>query len=158
MGLFRKIGKVLHVVDDPVSSTLRKQGGTLGTIGSFMNPGGAVNAKIAAGAPINARTMLDPNGWVAPTPPPPEPPPQPLPPLPGMGSGQLPPGLMPRAVSYSSPPTDAGLLTQLAYRMAGPPPANPPNAQPAPPLQQPVPQWWGTLPMRDPMDLLRRGF
>ncbi len=67
MGSFaRKVGKVLHVVDDPVSSTLRKQGGTLGSVGSFMNPGGAVNAKIAAGAPINARTLADPNGWVAP--------------------------------------------------------------------------------------------
>lgn len=67
MGFFHSIGKLLHKFDDPVSSLLRKQGGVLGSVGSLMNPGGAVNAKIAKGAPINAHTLLDPNGWVVPT-------------------------------------------------------------------------------------------
>lgn len=119
MGFFRKLGKVLHVVDDPVSSALRNQGGALGTIGNIMNPGGAVNAKIAAGAPINARTMTDPNGWFIPTPPIPEGPPAPLPPLQG-ASGGLPPALQARPVPYSMP-TTGGPLTQLAYQMAGSP-------------------------------------
>lgn len=129
MGFFRKIGKALHVIDDPVSSILRKQGGTLGTIGSIMNPGGAVNAKIASGAPINARTMTDPNGWIIPTPPPPETPPAPLPPLVPGAPTSLPPGLMPRPVPYSYPTTN-GPLTQQAYRMAGPPTGNMPAAPP----------------------------
>jgi hypothetical protein len=168
MGLFRKIGKVLHVVDDPVSSALRKQGGTLGTIGSFMNPGGAVNAKIAAGAPINARTMTDPNGWISPTPPPPEAPPQPLPPLPSSPAG-LPQGLQPRRVQYSMPTTN-GPLTQLAYQMAGSPggpsggaPGLPQapvmNQQPHDIGLQPSPYGMSTmgLPMLDPLEIMRMG-
>lgn len=133
MGFLKFISKVASTID-PVSKKLRDKGGALGTIGAIMNPGGAAGAKIAAGAPINTRTLMDPNGWVAPGPPPPEAPPQPLPPLAGApGSGAaLPPGLMPRAVPYSYPPQDAGLLTQLAYRMAGQPPPNPPGATPYP--------------------------
>lgn len=163
MGLFRKIGKVLHVVDDPVSSALRKQGGTLGTIGNIMNPGGAVNAKIASGAPINARTMVDPNGWFIPTPPPPEAPPQPLPPMPTSPAG-LPPGLQARPVPYSMPTTD-GPLTQLAYQMAGSP-GGAPRLPQAPVMNQqhdiglqPTPYGPRTmgLPMRDPLDIIRMG-
>lgn len=68
MGIFHKLGKLLHVLDDPVTKALRKQGGALGSIGSFMNPAGAVGDKIARGDAINAHTLLDPNGWVVPTP------------------------------------------------------------------------------------------
>jgi hypothetical protein len=169
MGFFKSLGKILHVVDDPVSSALRKQGGTLGTIGSIMNPGGAVNAKIAAGAPVNARTMLDPNGWIVPTPPPPEAPPVPLPPMPTSPAG-LPMGLQSRPVPYSTPTTN-GALTQLAYQMAGPPggpgapmpPMAPPvNQQPNPARDVglfPMPNRVNAqgLPMLDPLTIARLG-
>jgi hypothetical protein len=163
MGFFKSLGKILHVVDDPVSSALRKQGGALGTIGSIMNPGGAVNAKIAAGAPVNARTMLDPNGWVVPTPPPPEAPPAPLPPLSGT-TGGLPPALQARPVPYSYPTTN-GPLTNLAFQMSGAPgvPGAPPlNAQPNPARDVglfPMPRRVDAqgLPMLDPLDIARLG-
>ena len=168
MGFFKSLGKILHVVDDPVSSTLRKQGGTLGTIGSFMNPGGAVNAKIAAGQPVNARTMLDPNGWIIPTPPPPEAPPTPLPPMPSSPAG-LPQGLQARPVPYSMPTTASGPLTQLAYQMAGSP-GGAPRLPQAPVMNQqpnllhdiglqPMGQNVSTqgLPMLDPLTLAKLG-
>jgi hypothetical protein len=164
MGFFKSLGKILHVVDDPVSSALRKQGGTLGTIGNIMNPGGAVNAKIAAGAPVNARTMLDPNGWLIPTPPPPEAPPAPLPPLPGVGPSTLPPALQARQVPYSYPTTN-GPLTNLAFQMSGAPgmPGAPPiNDQPNPrrdvglfPMPRRVEAY--NLPMLDPLEIARLG-
>lgn len=125
MGLFHKLSKIVSKasrIGDPVSAILRDKGGALGTVGAIINPGAAAADKFAAGAPINARNMLDPNGWLTPQPLPPEAPPQQLPPLPGLGSGTLPPALQHRPVTYSQPPPNAGLLTQLAYRMAGMPP------------------------------------
>lgn len=51
---------------DPVTSAMRKQGGAVGAVGTIMNPGGAAGEKFANGAPINAKNMLDPNGWMTP--------------------------------------------------------------------------------------------
>lgn len=164
MGLFRKIGKALHVIDDPVSSILRNQGGTLGTIGNIMNPGGAVNAKIASGAPINGRTLTDPNGWIIPTPPTPEAPPAPLPPLVQGAPSTLPPGLLQRQIPYSQP-TTGGPLTNLAYRMAGtpggpqgiPPPPQPSMSHDIGLQPQPGRMQANGLPMLDPLMLARMG-
>lgn len=173
MGFFHSLAKIVTAgsrIGDPVSAALRKKGGALGTVGSILNPGAAASEKFSAGAPINARTMLDPNGWAVPGPPPPEAPPTPLP---SIGSiGPLPQGLQRRAVPYSMPPPDAGALTQLAYRMAGPPPPNPPGAMPfttPPPMSgvpggidqhiglQPDPSQLNALglPMMNPLDLAR---
>lgn len=172
MGFFHSLGKLISAgskIGDPVSAALRKKGGALGTVGAIINPGAAASDKIAAGAPINARTMLDPNGWATQQPLPPEAPPVPLPPI---GSiGPLPQGLQRRAVPYSMPQPGAGPLTQLAYRMAGPPPPNPPGATPftPPPMSgvpggidqhiglQPDPSRMNAmgLPMMDPLDLAR---
>ena len=78
---------------------------------------------------MNARTVLDPNGWVIPTPPPPEAPPEPLQPLVPGAPTSLPQGLQPRPVPYSSP-TTGGPLTDLAFRMSGAPTNQPPTSQP----------------------------
>lgn len=128
---WHKLAKIVTAgskIGDPVSAALRKQGGALGTVGSIINPGAAASEKFSSGAPINARNMLDPNGWATQQPIPPEAPPTPLP---SIGSiGPLPQGLQRRAVPYSMPPPGAGQFTQLAYSMAGPPPPNPPGATP----------------------------
>jgi hypothetical protein len=129
MGFFKSLAKLGNVFDDPVSKALRKQGGALGTVGNIMNPGGAVNQAITNGAPINARTMLDPNGWMIPTPPPPEVPPEPLAPLVPGAPTSLPAALQPRPVQYSQP-TTSGPLTNLAFQMSG----APTNLPPAPAL------------------------
>lgn len=163
MSFWRELAKVLNVVDDPVSKTLQKQGGAMGTIGSIMNPGGAVNRAIAGGAPINARTMLDPKGWILPTPPPPEVPPAPLPPLVEGAPTTLPAGLQPRPVPYSQPTTD-GRLTNLAFQMSGAPrlPSAPaindqPNTRDVGLFPMPRRVDAAGLPMLDPLDIARMG-
>lgn len=65
MSLFKSISKLISKTD-PVANWARKQGGTIGTIGSIVNPGNQAAYKVAHGAPVNARTMMDPNGWVNP--------------------------------------------------------------------------------------------
>lgn len=171
MSFFKSIAKIAKKVTntiDPVSKALRDKGGALGTVGQIMNPGQVVNEKIDAGAPINARTMLDPGEWYLHGAPPPEAPPTPLPPMPTSPAG-LPMGLQPRPVPYSYPTTN-GPLTQLAYRMAGPPSGGGPgmpnapimNAQPNPIHDiglQPTPPRMNALglPMIDPLDLARLG-
>jgi hypothetical protein len=174
MGIFKKISKLIKKtsnIADPISGALRKQGGALGTVGAIMNPGATAAGKMAGGAPINARTMFDPYGWAIPTPPPPEAPPIPLPPLVPGAPASLPQGLQPRPVPYSYPTTN-GPLTNLAYRMAGPPggqqgapglpPAPPMNAQPNPARDVglfPMPRRVDAqgLPMLDPLDIARLG-
>lgn len=69
MGFFHSISKIVSKasgIGDPVSKALRKQGGTLGAVGGFINPGAAAADKFAGGAPINARNMLDPGNFVYP--------------------------------------------------------------------------------------------
>lgn len=74
------------------------------------------------------------------------------------GANGLPLALQPRPVTYSQPPPDAGLLTQLAYRMAGTPPQPSGLQQPASQYgyQTPTSPQFGTqgLPMTDPYSLL----
>lgn len=173
MGFFHSIGKLVHKAMpfiDPGNTILHNQGGALGSIGDAFNPGISAADKIAHGAPINTRTLVDPNNWAIPPPIAPE---VPGAPLPSIGSiGPLPQGLQRRAVPYSQPPPNAGALTQLAYRMAGPPPPNPPGAtpfNPPPPMSgvpggidqriglQPMPSQMNALglPMTDPLDLAR---
>lgn len=63
----KKVAKVASGHNpDPVTRTLRKQGGAAGTLGNIMNPGAAVSDKVASGAPLTTSTLLDPNGWAAP--------------------------------------------------------------------------------------------
>lgn len=130
------------------------------------HPGGALNAKISSGAPINARNVMDPNGWVVPQPPTPEAPPAPLPPLVAGAPSTLPPGLLQRQIPYSQP-TTGGPLTNLAYRMAGAP-GGPqgitPQSPPQPNLShdiglqpQPGRMQANGLPMLDPLMLARLG-
>lgn len=71
MGIFGSLSKLISKtsgIADPVSSVLRKQGGTLGAVGGFLNPGAAAADKFAAGAPITGRNMLDPGNFVNPAP------------------------------------------------------------------------------------------
>lgn len=71
MGFWHKLAKIVTLgskLGDPVSAALRKQGGALGSVGAILNPGAAASEKFSGGAPINARTILDPNGWVVPPP------------------------------------------------------------------------------------------
>lgn len=117
-----KIIKGTSKIASPVSAVLRKQGGALGTVGTLMNPGAAVSENISAGAPITARTMLDPTGIVAPPPVTPTDGSAPPPVLPPLGQAILPPNLARRPTMYPQPPV-GGAFNAQAFGMAGIPPS-----------------------------------
>jgi hypothetical protein len=65
MGIFHTIAKLTDK-SNPLAKYARKKGGFAGTAYNILDPGAAVSHKVATGSPLNAKTLMDPNGWGTP--------------------------------------------------------------------------------------------
>lgn len=65
MGIFHTIAKLTDK-SNPLAKAARKKGGFVGSVYNIADPGSAVSHKVASGAPLNATTLMDPNGWATP--------------------------------------------------------------------------------------------
>lgn len=147
MGFFSKLLKpktALRAAFDPVGTVIREATGQPHTLKSAVDPAGLFLKPSVANP--SAATAAD---------------------LPPLGSTPLPPALQVQPVPYSYPTTD-GLLTKLAFQMAGNPNFTSFNAPqsgqgipiggPAPGFRiptQPPTATAQSLPMRDPMEIAR---
>lgn len=129
MGFFHSIAKLASKAN-PVAKWARDKGGFAGTAYNILDPGAAVSNKVANGAPLNAKTLMDPNNWSGMNPG-------------AMNSAQS--AYTPYQPLYQTPTMQPGQTRQqlLAAAMAnhqaqmgGAPPAaaGPPMAPPTPPM------------------------
>lgn len=144
MGIFGSLSKLISKtsrIADPVSSVLRNQGGTLGAVGGFLNPGAAAADKFAGGAPITGRNMLDPGNFVNPAPGGAAPPSQYSPYQPSYGGWQKP------TMSREQMLAQALQAHNTSFPGNGAPPTQAPGMQPPPPMAPPQSPQQPLMPM-----------